>query len=213
MRYALGVARPRDPSERVFELTGCFGVRLDESRREELQAFYEGCADYFELVTGQPPGPDEAQSLLTALPRGKGPEDKFVIGLFDAPGHLIGVLDVIRDYPKPGEWYLGLLMFGPTWRGRKLGERVYRRLEEWVRALGGTALHLIVQEQSPGALRFWQRMGFEVRGMGKQKLAARENVFLRMSRELEERPEPTGTFVQSWLAAFRRARGEGGEPR
>ncbi len=197
--------RPRDPSERVFELTGCFGVRLDESRRVELQAFYEGCADYVELVTGQPPGPNEAAELLASLPRGKTQEDKFVIGLFDAPGHMVGVLDVVRDYPRPAEWFLGLLMFGPSWRGRGLGERVYRRLEEWVRACGGKAIHLIVQEQNPGALRFWQRMGFVVQGMGKQQLGVRENVYLRMTRELGPEPEATGTFVKSWLAAWRRS--------
>lgn len=200
------MAAARDPSERVFELTGCFGVRLDETRREELQAFYEECRDYFELVTGAPPGPDEASELLSSVPRGKGQEDKFVIGLFDAPGHMVGVLDVIRDYPAPGDWYLGLLVFGASWRGRRLGERVYRRLEEWVRACGGQAIHLIVQEQSPDALRFWKRMGFEVRGMGKQLLGRRVNVFLRMTRELAPAPEPTGTFVQSWLAAWRRGR-------
>lgn len=202
--------RPRDPSERVFELTGCFGVRLDESRKAELQEFYQGCADYFELITGERPDPDEAADLLQSLPPGKTHEDKFVIGLFDAPGHMVGVLDAIRDYPRPGEWYLGLLMLGPSWRGRRLGDRVYHRLEEWVRACGGTAIHLIVQEQNPGALRFWQRMGFEVKGMGKQKLKRRENVFLRMTRELTPAPEPTGTFIQSWLAAWRRGRrGEG----
>jgi ribosomal protein S18 acetylase RimI-like enzyme len=203
------VPTPRDPSERVFELTGCFGVRLDEARAPELQAFYEGCADFVELVTGQPPGPDEAADLLRSLPRGKSHDDKFVIGLFDAPGHQVGVLDVVRDYPRPGEWYLGLLMFGPGWRNRGLGERVYRRLEEWVRALGGHAVHLVVQEQNPGALRFWKRMGFEVRGMGKQRMKGRESVFLRMSRDLSPAPESTGTFVKSWLAAWRRGRGEG----
>lgn len=206
------MVRPRDPSEHVFELTGCFGVRLDESRAAELQAFYEGCRDYFELVTGQPPGPDEAAELLRALPRGKSHDDKYVIGLFDAPGHLVGVLDVIRDYPRTGEWYLGLLMFGPSFRGQRLGDRVYHRLEDWVRQFGCSALHLIVQEQNPGALRFWQRMGFEIQGMGKQILKGRENVFIRMTRRLEERPEPTGTFVQSWLAAWRRGRGDGGTP-
>jgi ribosomal protein S18 acetylase RimI-like enzyme len=197
------VPAPRDPSEHVFELTGCFGVRLDESRRGELQAFYERCCDYFELVTGQPPGPDEAGDLLRSVPRGKTHDDKFVIGLFDAPGHLVGVLDVIRDFPERGEWYLGLLLFEPTLRGHKLGDRVYHRLEEWVRAQGGTALHLIVEEVNPGALRFWQRMGFEVRGMGVRALKdGKESAFLRMTRELAPRPEPTGTFVPSWLARW-----------
>jgi hypothetical protein len=28
-----------------------------------------------------------------------------------------------------------------------------------------------------------------------------------MTRDVEQRPEPTGTFVQSWLAAFRRRQG------
>jgi ribosomal protein S18 acetylase RimI-like enzyme len=191
----------------VFELTGCFGVRLDASRAPELQAFYEGCADYVELITGQPPGPEEAQDLLRSLPRGKGHEDKFVIGLFDAPGHQVGVLDVVRDYPRPAEWYLGLLMFDPSWRNRGLGERVYRRLEEWIRELGGHTVHLVVQEQNPGALRFWKRMGFEVGGLGKQLTKGRESVFLRMSRELSPEPEATGTFVKSWVAAWRRARG------
>ncbi len=199
----------RDPSERVFELTGCFGVRLDPSRADEVQAFYAECRDYVELVTGAPPGPDEARELLTALPPGKTSEDKFAIGFFDAPGHLVGLLDVIRDYPQAREWYLGLLLFGPSSRGKRLGERVVRRLEEWVRAEGGTAIHLIVTEENPGAIRFWRRMGFEVRGPGKQVLRDRESVFLRMTRELAPQPEPTGTFVQSWLAAWRRARGGG----
>lgn len=194
--------RPRDPSERVFELTGCFGIRLDEGREAELQEFYVRCRDYFELVTGQPPSPTEARELLAAVPRGKSQDDKFAIGLFDAPGHLVGILDVIRDFPKPREWYLGLLMFEPTLRGQKLGDRVYHRLEEWVRAQGGAALHLIVEEVNPRAMRFWERMGFEVRGMGKRTLKGKESVFIRMSRELAPRPEPTGTFVPSWLSAW-----------
>ncbi len=207
MGYASPVPAARDPSEHVFELTGCFGVRLDEGRRAELQAFYEGCRDYFELVTGQPPGPDEAGDLLRALPRGKAQEDKFVIGLFDAPAHLVGVLDVIRDFPAPREWYLGLLLFEPRLRGNRLGDRVYHRLEDWIRAQGGTAVHLVVDEVNPGALRFWQRMGFAVQGMGVRMLKGRESPFLRMTRELAPAPEPTGTFVPSWLARWTRGRG------
>jgi ribosomal protein S18 acetylase RimI-like enzyme len=202
------VPRLRDPSERVFELTGCFGIRLDEGREAELQAFYVRCRDYFELVTGQPPSPTEARELLAAVPRGKSQDDKFAIGLFDAPGHLVGILDVIRDFPKPREWYLGLLMFEPTLRGQKLGDRVYHRLEEWVRAQGGASLHLIVEEVNPRAMKFWERMGFEVRGMGKRTLKGKESVFIRMTRELAPRAEPTGTFVPSWLSAWLSGSGE-----
>ena len=209
LHYARSVSGvPRDPSEHVFELTGCYGVRLDATRRDELQRFYEECRDYFELETGEPPGPAEAGDLLASLPRGKTHADKFVIGFFDAPGHMIGVLDVIRDYPGRGNWYMSQLLFGPASRGRRLGERVCRRLEEWVHAEGGKAVHLIVQEQNPGALRFWKRMGFEERGMGKQFHKGQERVFLRMTRELEPREEPAGTFVQSWLASWRKARSD-----
>ena len=208
LRYPRDVAgAAHDPSEHVFELTGCFGVRFDEGRQDELQQFYEQCRDYFELETGQPPGPKEAGDLLRSLPRGKSHADKFVIGFFDAPGHMVGVLDVIRDYPVAGNWYVGQLLFGASSRGRHLGERVCRRLEDWVRAEGGKAIHLIVQEQNPGALRFWKRMGFQERGMGKQMRKGHERVFLRMTRDLEPAPEASGTFVQSWAAWWK---GRGG---
>jgi hypothetical protein len=50
-------------------------------------------------------------------------------------------------------------------------------------------------------------MGFRERGMGKQMRKGRERVFLRMTRQLELAPEPSGTFIKSWLAARRKARG------
>ena len=76
-----------------------------------------------------------------------------------------------------------------------------------MRADGGRALHLIVQQANPAALRFWERMGFEVTGMGKQVLKRRELPYLKMTRTLGPADEPTGTFVKSWLAAWRRHRG------
>jgi ribosomal protein S18 acetylase RimI-like enzyme len=200
------VAAGRDPTERVFELTACFGVRLDETRIADLQAFYEECRDYFELSTGAPPGPDEAEDLIRTVPRGKTAEDKFVIGLFDAPGHIVGVLDVIRDHPQPRHWFLGLLLFGRSSRGHRLGERVYRRLEEWIRVQAGEEIHLIVQEQNPGAIRFWRRMGFDVSGMGKQIHKSRVAVFLRMTKRLEPATEPPTTLMPSWLAAWKNRR-------
>lgn len=53
--------------------------------------------------------------------------------------------------------------------------------------------HLIVQEQNPGAQRFWKRMGFEERGLGKQMRNGRERLFLRMTRDLEPGSELSET--------------------
>jgi hypothetical protein len=48
-------------------------------------------------------------------------------------------------------------------------------------------------------------MGFAVK-MGVRMLKGRQSPFLRMTRTLETAPEPTGTFVPSWLARWTRGR-------
>jgi hypothetical protein len=59
-------------------------------------------------------------------------EGKFLIGIFARPEELSGVLDVIRDYPTQGEWWLGVLMLEPARRGEGLCEGVCRAVEQWV---------------------------------------------------------------------------------
>jgi hypothetical protein len=44
--------------------------------------------------------------------------------------------------------------------------------------------------------------------MGKRLLKGNESVFIRMTRELAARPEPTGTFIPSWLSTWWKGRGE-----
>ena len=56
--------------------------QLDSSDGADLQALCQRCHDYFELVTGHPVGPAEAQSLFSSLPEGKTYEDKFLLGVF-----------------------------------------------------------------------------------------------------------------------------------
>src|SRR5512139_3950475 len=111
------------PAAPLLEVPGLAAGRLRPADEAELQAFYEQCRDYVELVTGEPPGPGEARALLSDLPPGKQPADKYVFGFREgATGRLVGVLDLVRDYPRPREWYLSLLLFGPASRGRRYGE-------------------------------------------------------------------------------------------
>ena len=126
-----------------------------------LQALLEKCADYSQLLTGAPPPPSSAASLLVDCPEGKTPGDKLVIGLFTEPQDLIGVLDAIRDYPAPDDWWLGLLLLDPAQRGQGLGQRVYQSFERWAGQREARCIYLGVIEQNQGAYRFWRKAGFE----------------------------------------------------
>ncbi|MGV2830334.1 hypothetical protein [Myxosarcina sp. GI1(2024)] len=56
---------------------------------ERLQKLYEKCADFADLVDGQPPSPTAAREEFFAVPEGKSLSDKFMFGIFDPQHELI----------------------------------------------------------------------------------------------------------------------------
>jgi GNAT superfamily N-acetyltransferase len=171
---------PGDSGLRARRLT-----EADTDALQALQSLFEACADYHTLVYGQPAGPDEARTQLAELPPGKTLEDKFFFGLFTPRPRLCGVLDLIRDFREPGEWYLGLLMLEPGARGHGLGEGVVRAAEGWVRGQGAHRMRLAVAEQNTDGLRFWERHGYRVeKRFPPRDLGARHTVLLELVRAL-----------------------------
>ncbi len=151
-----------------------------------LQGLLERCRDYFELVTGAAPDHSAAGHLLASLPPGKAPDDKLVIGLWRDSENLVGVLDAVRNYPKPGEWFVGLLLLDPAQRGQGLGRQVYQGFEAWAAGLGARRIGLGVVEQNEGAFRFWQRLGFAVVEMrSPTHIGQRESRIIVMTRPLQ----------------------------
>jgi RimJ/RimL family protein N-acetyltransferase len=146
----------------LFEIAACRAMPLTSEQGEQLQTLCERCADYFELVEGSPPGAAAAQDLFYALPDGKGFDDKFLIGLFLNSGELIGVIDLIRDYPSNGIWYLGLLLLEPRYRNSGIGAQVYGAFEHWASSRGAQEIRLSVVEENTPAYQFWTRLGFKV---------------------------------------------------
>lgn len=143
----------------------------EQCAREIEQSTYLQPGLSLEHVLGLPPGPAMAQELAHALPAGKGYEDKLLMGIFARPDHLIGLLDVIRDYPVQGEWWLGLLMLEPAQRGQGLGEKICRAFEQWAKDAGARYLRLVVSVQNRRGHQFWQRLGFEELERRARKLA------------------------------------------
>jgi hypothetical protein len=105
-------------------LSGGRGLaQLDAAAAGELDALSLRCADFMRLVEGREPGPQEGREILTDAPPNFPIADKFVLGVRSG-GDLIGVADVLRGYPAPAVWWIGLLLLAPKARGGGLGREV-----------------------------------------------------------------------------------------
>lgn len=150
-------------------ISGCRVQRLTLQDAHLLQDLWERCTAFHELQEGEPTRGTAGEEDIAALPPGKVAEDKFALGL--ARGErLCGYIDLVRDYPTPGEWSLGMLLLDPRERSRGLGTRVYSAAAAWAAAWGARNILIGVLEQNSRAGRFWERQGF--REVGQQEFVA-----------------------------------------
>jgi GNAT superfamily N-acetyltransferase len=132
----------------------------DPAQMAALQTVLEAAPAYFQAIGSGAPGPAEAQNVFTALPPGKGNDDKFVWGLYSG-ATMIGCADVIRGYPTADKTVIGLLLLAEPWQGRGLGRAFASLIEQ---AIGGwetvERLRIGVALGNSRALGFWQHMGY-----------------------------------------------------
>ncbi|HET7436224.1 MAG TPA: GNAT family N-acetyltransferase [Thermoanaerobaculia bacterium] len=133
--------------------------RVGPADAARVQPLFERCSDYMLLEEGEPTRPEAAEHSLTVVPAGRDFADKFSF-IISSDSAIIGAIDIFRDYPKPNEWWLGLLLLDPATRGRGLGSRVMDALREWLVAQDAHTLWLAVLETNPRAERFWRAQGF-----------------------------------------------------
>lgn len=169
----------------MFPVEGYRVMKLGAAEVPALQDLHARCHVFLQLFYGHPPRPGDAAQLLEELPEGRSAEDKFLFGLYpEGAKSMVGVLESIRGFPEPGEWFVGVLMLDPAHRNARVGTRFADAFERWVVGQGGRGLRALVQEQNPGALRFWQRRGFVITGMGQQRAHGRETTVMRMRKPL-----------------------------
>jgi RimJ/RimL family protein N-acetyltransferase len=131
---------------------------LTASDLHALQSLIERCGDLFQLTEDRDPDPDEARELWDAVPFGTPREAKHVLGVFDP--ELVGVVEIVRDWPRPGTWNVGLLMFDPAVRRRGAGTVTMRVIDRWAGASGADRLRISVMPANIPALAFWRALGF-----------------------------------------------------
>jgi len=137
-------------------------VSLGLDAAPAVQSLFERCTEFFQLINGAPPGPTDGADELVCVAPGRTIDDTFNFGVYDGD-RLIAFAGLARDFPKPSEWWLGLLVIDPAERGRGLGAQIHQELVEWIAAQSGTMLWIAVQTQNVDGERFWRRIGFEER--------------------------------------------------
>ena len=118
------------------------------------------CSDFYFLQNGQSPNEADARELFEQVPPQCDPSMKLPIGLFDPQKTLIGVLDVLRGYRTVSDWYIGLMLLSPRFRGQGLGVEIHTEFVAHARQAGVKRLMLAVLAANKAARRFWLRCGY-----------------------------------------------------
>ena len=118
------------------------------------------CSDYYILHDGVLPSKKEALEIFKSLPPGKNYEDKFVLGIYKYVNELIGIIDIVKNFPVNGEWMLGLLLIEPEERGKGLGKLIHEALVQLAITLGAKSFRIGVIEDNHKGKKFWSEMGY-----------------------------------------------------
>ncbi|MDT6981098.1 GNAT family N-acetyltransferase [Levilactobacillus zymae] len=65
---------------------------------------------------------------------------------------------------RPGEWYLDSLAVDPRYQGRGIGRQLLQAMPWYARRDRQTVIGLNVDQDNPGALRLYERMGYRITG-------------------------------------------------
>jgi ribosomal protein S18 acetylase RimI-like enzyme len=153
-----------------------FEIRpIDESEREAVLEVYHQCADFLALN----PQPQPSLEMVERDMQFSRDQGGTFSGIYSPDGKLLGVLNFVQGFDgKPEQALLELLMIAAPARGHGLGSEVVKALESALSSdnqvtafLGG------VQANNPGALRFWQRLGFRIMG-GPDAMTDQTTVYL-----------------------------------
>lgn len=158
---------------------------------DDISAVYSVCLGnplYYQYLES-PLSYDSVLADLTALPPGKGYEDKLFLGFCEKDGcpcmaaaisegmpqmrpergaiaapsaasPLLAVMDLVLSYPDSETAYIGLFMTGKQFQGQGLGSRIIDMLAKDLAQNGVCRLMLAWAEKNPQSEGFWRKNRF-----------------------------------------------------
>ncbi len=119
------------------------------------------CSDFYMLHDGVIPTIEDADDIFTSLPPNNTYDDKLVLGIYNLIGELVGIIEIVKNYPIINQWIIGTVFIEPDERSNGLGRLSHDAIKEWAKSLGVKALRLGVIEENEKGIKFWSSVGYE----------------------------------------------------
>lgn len=149
---------------------------------DELNEVYQLCAGNPVYYKYCPPNIsiDSIKQDMYALPRNKTMDDKFYVGIYDKD-KLIGILDLILDYPKVDSTFIGFFMVNKEYQGRGIGTKIIDDVLEYLKNIGYIEVNLAYAKGNEQSENFWLKNEFEKTG---QEVQRDTYIAVKMKRKL-----------------------------
>lgn len=162
------------------EMSSVFTVK--QFHEDDIPAIYKVCKGnpaYYEYMKMEPDF-ENLREVLTELPPGKTPEDKYFAGFYN-DRCLIAVLDLISGYPTPETAFIGWFMMAKEAQGVGTGSKIITDVLHFLKKNGFQQVCLGVIKGNKEAENFWRKNRFLPTG---EESAADQIVISLMQRKL-----------------------------
>nr|WP_300090370.1 GNAT family N-acetyltransferase [Sedimentibacter sp.] len=142
------------------------------------------CSDYYLLHDGTYPNYEDAEEIFTSLPPNNTYEDKFVAGIFSPENELAGLMEVVRNYPEPDSWIIGLMFIDPDERKNGLGRMSHDAVKNLAINSGAKMFRLGAVEENTNGVMFWSSLGYKKVKEAKRDYKKKTHNLYTMTMEL-----------------------------
>ena len=168
--YENGAAPANGSTLDIAPLSTDYSVR--EITNAEITDVYRLCKNnrrYYRYAKTEPTKRN-LTSVISEMPEGTDASQKHFVGFYDKDGLLVAILDLITDYHKEHEAFIGWFMVDADLQGKGIGSQIFADIRASLSAQGYTRLELGVIEANTEAMAFWKSAGFTPTG----RVAAQE---------------------------------------
>lgn len=161
------------PYRHQVSLSEIHGFDVRKLNERDAMAVYQLARTNPQFYEIEPPFPSvrSVKAGLLRTPGGATMEQKYFLG-FSEPGRkdLQAVMDLILDYPKDKEAWIGLLMVDGFSSHQGIGSAVVKEVEAMLAKAGIAHIELAVRPENEAGLNFWEKNGYSIKDRSRKDL-------------------------------------------